>query len=350
MTEKRMRSIRVVLVETDSPQRAELLHALQRDGDIAVLGLAGNVAEAITQVAQVRPDAVIVDLHLGGGEGGGAGKNVIGQLMGRHPVPILVLSARGEDRRSPSAAEALLAGALDAFPRPERWTPEAAIALRRSVHQISRVSVLRHRVAVRTADPIRPTSPPRGGGPPIVAIAASTGGPSALAVLLAGLGGLAAPVLVVQHLHPDFTDGLLEWMERVSSLPVAIAEHGQTLRAGCVYLAPGGVHLRLGVHRRVELHALPASLHRPSADELFQSVAQYGTAGIGVILTGMGEDGAAGLLAMRRNGAQTFGQDEATCAVFGMPRAADRLGAVTKLLPLDQLANAVQRATALVVA
>ena len=111
-----------------------------------------------------------------------------------------------------------------------------------------------------------------------------------------------------------------------------------------MYLAPGDVHLRVGANRRLELHDRPATLHRPSADQLFQSVAQFGSAGIGVILTGMGDDGAAGLLAMHCSGAQTFGQDEASCAVYGMPRAAHRLGAVTEVLPLDRLADAVQRA------
>ena len=342
MTERRDRSVRAVVVEADSPQRAELLQALQRDGDIAVLGLAGNVAEALKLVSQVRPDVVVVDLHL---SGGGGGKHVVEQLIGRHPVPILVLSAQAEDRRSASAVEALVAGALDVFARPGRWAPESATALRRSVHQISGVAVLRHKPAVRT-ETVLSEPPLRDGGTPIVAVAASTGGPSALATLLAGLDGLAAPVLIVQHLHPDFTDGLLDWMQRVSPLPVAIAEHDQIPRAGRVYLAPGGVHLRMGAHRHIELKALPASLHRPSADQLFQSIAQFGSAGIGVILTGMGDDGAAGLLAMRRSGAHTFGQDEASCAVFGMPRAAHRLGAVTTMLPLDQLANAVQRATA----
>lgn len=339
MTQRRERPTRAVVVESDSPQRTELLEVLQRDGDIAVLGLAGTAAEALTLVSQVRPDVVIVDLHLRDG----GGKEVIEQVMSRVPAPILVLSAGTEDRQSPSAVEALVAGALDALPRAARWTPELATALRRSVHQISGVAVLRHaRAGTTEAVPRDPAV--RREGPPIVAVAASTGGPSALAVLLAGLAGLPAPVLVVQHLHPDFTGGLLDWMQRVSALPVRMAAHNQMPAAGRVYLAPGGVHLSVGADRRLDLHSLPASLHRPSADQLFQSVAQFGASGIGVILTGMGDDGAAGLLAMRRNGAQTFGQDEASCAVFGMPRAAHRQGAVTTLLPLDQLADAVQRA------
>jgi len=162
--------------------------------------------------------------------------------------------------------------------------------------------------------------------------------------LLAGLAGLGAPVLIVQHLHPDFTGGLLEWMARVSALPVQMAEQDQTPRPGRVYLAPGGVHLRLGTNRRLELHRTPATVHRPSVDQLFESVAGQGAAAIGVLLTGMGEDGARGLLAIHRNGGQTLAQDEASCAVFGMPRAAQLMGAVTNLLPLDDLAAAIHRA------
>jgi two-component system chemotaxis response regulator CheB len=180
---------------------------------------------------------------------------------------------------------------------------------------------------------------------PLVAIAASTGGPSALATLLAGLAGLTAPVLIVQHLHPDFTDRLVDWMSRVSALQVMTAEHGQIPRAGCVYLAPGGVHLRVGPDLRLELDPEPASPHRPSADQLFLSVAERaGATAVGVLLTGIGDDGARGLLAIRRRGGWTLAQDEASCAVFGMPQAAQRIGAVTDLLPITQLAAAINQA------
>jgi two-component system chemotaxis response regulator CheB len=152
-------------------------------------------------------------------------------------------------------------------------------------------------------------------------------------------------VLVVQHLHPDFVSGLVEWMARVSPLPVVLADHGQTLRRGCVHIAPGGKHLRLAAGSRLELSDQPATIHRPSANELFVSVGrQCGERGIGVLLTGMGDDGAIGLAEMHRRGAQTIAQDEATCAVYGMPRAAQRLGAVDQLLPLPSIAGAIARA------
>jgi two-component system chemotaxis response regulator CheB len=163
---------------------------------------------------------------------------------------------------------------------------------------------------------------------------------------LAGLGGTAAPVLVVQHLHVDFTAGLIDWMSRVSALPVEVAEHHSAARPGRVYVAPGGVHLRLGADFRLELDPDPPALHRPSADELFLSVAEHaGAAAIGVLLTGMGDDGAKGLLAIRRRGGRTLAQDKESCAVFGMPAAAQRLGAVDDLLPPAELATAIARAS-----
>lgn len=331
--------IRALLVEDESAQSVQLMQALRRDGDIVVVGRAVTAEAALALIDQARPDAVILDLQLRAGS-----HDAIEQIMSRVPTPILVLSGRHDDRQSPSAVDALVAGAVDALPRPVRWTPALEVDLRRTVRQVSRVSVVRHPHGRFSRVP-RPRTESQPLLRPVVALAASTGGPSALAVLLAGLGGLQAPVLLVQHLHPDFTGGLVEWMSRVSALPVATARHGVVPRPGQVYVAPGGRHLRLGANFRLELDADPPRIHTPSADELFASVAdRAGPAGIGVLLTGMGEDGAKGLLAIHRNGGHTLAQDEESCAVFGMPKAAQRLGAVTDLLALDKLADAIQRA------
>jgi two-component system chemotaxis response regulator CheB len=174
---------------------------------------------------------------------------------------------------------------------------------------------------------------------PVVALAASTGGPGALAEVLAGLGDVAAPVLVVQHIHPDFISGLVSWMARVSALPVHMARHGEATLAGHVYIGPGEVHLRLDRHGHIALDPAPPTRHRPSADELFGSVAEHaGVNGVGAVLTGMGCDGARGLLALRGRGGRTFAQDEASCAVYGMPRAAYELGAVSDVVSLGDIA------------
>jgi two-component system chemotaxis response regulator CheB len=330
-------AIRTVVVQDRGRGSAELVRLLQRDGDIAVVAQADAAAAAIELVAAIRPHVVVLDLQLADG------LLVVEQIMATVPTPILVLGSATDDRRSPAVAEALVAGALEALPSPGHWTAELEHDLRRVVRQIRRVTVVRHpRGRLRTPRPALPAD-----RFPVVGLAASTGGPSALATVLSGLGGLPAPVLVVQHLHPDFTGGLVDWMARVSALPVEVARDGQPAVAGRAYLAPGLHHLRLGAGGRLELTDTPASLHRPSADELFGSLAERaGPAGTGVLLTGMGEDGARGLLRLHRAGGCTFAQDEASSAVFGMPRAAYRMGAVSSLLPLEKIAAAVHRAVA----
>jgi two-component system chemotaxis response regulator CheB len=315
-----------------------LARILEREGDIVVVGQSSCGEAAIGLVAEQRPDIIVLDLVVGDT----GSQHVIEQIMARTPTPILVLSST----HSPETSAALVAGALDFVAMPASWTAELESQLRRRVRQIYQVKVIRHPRGVLTK-PVDRRPTPRRGQPPVVALAASTGGPSVLAIILAGLGGLCAPVLVVQHLHPDFTRGLFEWLARESALPVEIAEHEQTALPGHVYLAPGGLHLRLTANQRIELAATPATIHRPSADQLFLSVAEHaGSAAVGVLLTGMGDDGARGLLEIHRQRGHTFGQDEASCAVFGMPMAAQRLGAVTDLLPPDRVSAAIHRAVA----
>ena len=332
-------TIRALLVQEGSLQRTQLIRVLQRDGDISVIGQPATAAEAIQHAHLDRPDVIIIDLQLGDG----GSQHAIEQIMARNPTPILVLAAETEERHSPSAVQALLAGALEVLPTPARWTEERETELRHRVRQLRKVVVVRHPRGglVKTTYGQHPCGSSR----PVVAVAASTGGPTALASLLSRLGGLTAPVLIVQHLHPEFSSGLLAWMVRASALPVEMAKHCHVPQPGHVYLAPGDVHLRLGPGFRLDLSPVPESIHRPSADQLFRSVAEHaGTSAVGVVLTGMGDDGAQGLVEIKLKGGRTFGQDEASSAVFGMPRAAHLLGAVGDLLPLDQLAGAIHRA------
>jgi two-component system chemotaxis response regulator CheB len=333
--------VRVVVLEVSTSARAEIVRTLQADGDIVVVGQAATSEEAIGLTVDLHPDLVTIDLYLPDG----GGRHAIEQVMSQQPTPILVLCRPVDDSRSRVVIDALVAGALDALPKPDVWEFEAAAQLRRSVRLLHKVHVIRHpRGSRRTPAAVAEQS--RRGVHRVVAIASSTGGPSALAIVLAGLAGVQAPVLVVQHLHVDFTAGLIEWMARESALPVELAEHGQVAREGRVYVAPGGLHLKLGTGLRLELDPSPVTIHRPSADELFCSVAQHaGSAAIGVVLTGMGDDGARGMLAIKRAGGQTFAQDKESSAVFGMPAAAQRLGAVSDMLAPAELALAVTRAS-----
>jgi two-component system chemotaxis response regulator CheB len=316
-------AVRVVVVEDSPVQRAHLVEVLEAEHDIAVVGQAGDPVEAVTLVHRLRPEVVTMDLGLPGEGGLGA----IEQIMAELPTPILVLSARVTCAGSAAAVESLLAGAVEALPKPERWDAEAERQVRCRVRLLSRVTVVVHPRGRR-----RPPAPDPYRAPP-VAIAASTGGPAALAEILPCLGGLAVPLLVVQHLHPQLVDGFVGWMQRVSALPVVVAADGDRPQPGVVYIAPAGAHLRL----------TPG----PSADELFGSVAAAaGGQSVGVLLTGMGEDGAAGLLAMRRQGAVTIAQDAASSIVFGMPGAAQRLGAAGEVLGLAQVHGGIRNAVA----
>lgn len=349
---------RIVVVEDSLVQRAKLLAVLEADGDIKVVGEATTAVEAIALVALLRPDVVTLDLNIPDG----GGQFALEQIMANTPTPVLVLSSTVSDGTSAPAVEALVGGALLAVPKPMSWTADFERELRRSVRTIRNVPVIRHiRGRVRTLPAGSPSMaslptklmPPRSASlgrannmeSCVVAIAASTGGPPALATVLEGLANLKVPVLVVQHIHPDFVQGLVDWMARVSPLEVVLARHGQALRGGCVHIAPGGTHMLIGRDWKIELVDTPATVHRPSADQMFESVAHRAAEkGVGVVLTGMGDDGAAGLAAMHRSGARTIVQDQHTSAVYGMPRAAQRLGIVDQELPLNAIAAAILRA------
>jgi two-component system chemotaxis response regulator CheB len=332
---------RALVVAVSAAHRAVVVRILQADGGIVVVGQSGAGVEAVHLVMALRPDIVVLDLDLPDGDG----VRAIEQIMARAPTPVLLLTHPGEDQHSPAVVEALAAGALDAVPRQVTWTAAAEGRLCRSVRLLSKVPVTTHRLGNGRRDTAHSSRSASPAGRHVVAVAASTGGPSVLATVLSGLAGLRAPVLVVQHLHRDFTGGLVEWMSRASALPVGVAEHGQVPRPGHVYIAPGGTHLRLASGSRLELDPAPDTLHRPSADELFCSVAKNaGAAAVGVVLTGMGDDGAQGLLAIRQRGGLTLAQDEESCAVFGMPAAARRLGAVSDMFPPAELARLICRA------
>ena len=337
-----MSAVRVVVIENSPQERAHLVETLQAERDITVVGEAADAADAIRMVQELRPHVVTLDLQVPAG----GGQHIIEQLMAVCPTPILVLSGNITGRDSVEAVDALVGGAVDVLPKPRTWSRDEEQALRARVRLVAGVAVVRHprgrlaRQAARSvaADRARAT------GVPIVAIGASTGGPAALAEILGEIGVIGASVLIVQHLHPDFVSGLVSWMARVAPLPVELARHGAPLRPGVACIAPGGTHLRVEGDVMV-LDPEPETLHRPSVDVFFQSVAARGNGrNVGVLLTGMGDDGAAGLLALRRRGDVTIAQDEATSVVYGMPRAAQRLGAAAQVLPLDRIARAIVRA------
>ena len=320
-----MKPVEAVLLCAGDSARVRLARSLEREGELRIAA-AVDPREAIPVVELLHPDVLVLLF-----DGSPSSLAAIQDVMAGKPTPILLLRAPGVDAEVVSLG--LACGAVDMEVTPAADDAEAFAALRGRIRRASTVPVIRH-VRGRNRTPAGRTA--------VVAIAASTGGPHAVARVLAGLGGLRAPVLVVQHLHPNFTGHFLEWMARESALPVQIAVDGQVLLPGAVYLAPSGLHLRLASTRLIALGAAPDSLHRPSADVLFRSVAeQAGSAGIGVLLTGMGADGAAGLLEILRSGGRTMVQDEASSAVYGMAKAAASMGAAEQVLHLDQIPAAI---------
>lgn len=269
------------------------------------------------------------------GSGAAVGLPAIAAIMAAAPVPILVLGTHPPG--DPRVAAALAAGAVEHLAVDPADPAASATALRRTVLVLSRVQLV-----TRSAKRPDASRPAEGA---VIALVASTGGPTALRTVLGALGDAGAPILVVQHIHVDFAETFAGWLAEEIALPVALAVDGEPALAGQVHVAPPGRHLRLAPGRRLTLSASPERLLRPSGDELLRSVAEHARhLGVGAVLTGMGDDGARGLLELRERGGATFAEDGASAAVDGMPRAARELGAVTSSLPLAALGPALAEA------
>jgi two-component system chemotaxis response regulator CheB len=330
--------IRVLVCEDSTTFAAALTRTLVHGGDIEVVGVCPTAEAAIADLARLEPDLITMDVQLPGM----SGLEAVEQIMSIRPTPILVLSSQvtadGEIAAAALAAGALEAIAKGALPLRDPAGPDA-IAFRRRVQLLSRARVIRHPRGRLTArrDGAPLTSTRRGG---VVAVCASTGGPQAIAAVLSAIpADYPLPILVVQHIAAGFTDGLARWLDGAIPLPVRLAVHGSVALPG-VTVAPEGAHLLLAPDGTLTLdHRSPAGLHRPSADALLESVAGSARSdGIGVVLTGMGRDGATGLQAIGEAGGLTIAQDEATSAVYGMPREAAKRGAEL-ILPLGEIAG-----------
>jgi two-component system chemotaxis response regulator CheB len=325
------------------PWAVQLARAVEADRDASVVGQV-SPAQAVGCVSRDRPD--IVSLDMSGFSGNGQAAGLVREILAIAPVPILLLVP--SDYRRDASMAAVVAGAVEVMTYPAKWDVAVGAELRKRLSALGHLSQRRRERLRRPV--IREPRPAPGGANQrssdgVVGLAASTGGPPALARVLSGLGGLARPVIVVQHLQSGFVDGFLGWMRRESALPVELAVDGAPLRSGVVLVAPPGLHAIVRRGHRLALLDEPVTLHRPSADVLFHSMADCGGAGgIGVILTGMGDDGASGLLALRRIGGTTIAQDEESSAVYGMPKAAHDNGGAAWVLPLSEIAAAVLRA------
>jgi two-component system chemotaxis response regulator CheB len=347
-----------VLVVDDSPVARELLISiLQMAPGLQVVGAARNGVEAVRLAKRLKPDVITMDVYMPEMDGLEAAR----QIMIEAPCPIVVVSNGLDQKENNLTFNALKVGALSVVRKLTiDDTTEAYAALATHVKLMSEVKVVRRwdtslkqageprlstnpAAAIQNHNPVSRT-PAGSGGIQLIAIASSTGGPGTLAEILSKLpSDFAVPILIVQHITPGFGKGLADWLNRLTTLEVRPARHGDELKAGRVLIAPDGCHMVVNNWGLVALtKEAPHHGLRPAADYLFRSVAQvYGATAMGIILTGMGNDGAAGLQMMHDMGAHTIAQDKESCVVFGMPAAAIELGAAKQVLPAAKIAGAV---------
>jgi two-component system, chemotaxis family, protein-glutamate methylesterase/glutaminase len=342
-----------VLVAEDSPVvQAVLVKLLNDDPHFEVVGTANNGVEAVAGVARTKPDVVLMDVYMPKLDGIEATR----QIMEQHPVPIVIASATIQSHEVPLAFRAMQAGALAFVDKSAQFgTPqfvEQSRQLKEMLRLMSEVKVVRRRNrGAPTGSPVDPSAgsavdraaavPPCLGRPfKLVAIGASTGGPPVLQTILSQLPrGFALPLLIVQHITPGFVSGLADWLTQASGVPTHLGVHGASPLPGHAYLAPDDCHLGLDPSGRIALSkAEKENGLRPAVSHLFRSVADtVGAQAIGVLLTGMGKDGAAELKQLKLRGAVTIAQDRASCVVNGMPGEAVLLGAADHILPPIQI-------------
>lgn len=326
--------LRVVIVNDSRTVRLALRQALAGSGEVDVVGEAGDGAGALGVVLAQRPSLVVMDIVMPGMDGYAATR----QIMAHAPTPIVLYSSVVNPRDSRVALEALRSGALSIV---EALPPagDPSYDFRRA----SLLHLLRSMAQVKV-ERLQPESPARSrlpagavGDVDAIGVVASTGGPAAIADLLRMLPPRAMPpVLVVQHIARGFAEGFARWLTDATGHPASVAVHQAPARHGEVYVAADERHLGLdGAHRLVVSDVAPVGLFRPSGTFLLASLAEaVGARGRGVVLTGMGDDGADGAVALRRAGGRVAAQDEATSVVFGMPRVTVERGGADVVLPL----------------
>ena len=328
--------LRVLIVADSEPERGLLVSLLDADPQVEVVGSSPGDAMAVRAVAGLRPGVVVL---ASTSSQPSRQLEAARRIMRETPTPIVLVTARADQDEQLRAA-AFDAGvlAVEGLPPPHASSALSAQRLIRTIKSMAEVRVIR-----RTAPRNRLTaaaSPPARAAE-VVGIGASTGGPQALQVILSALPAtFSVPVLVVQHTAAGFDSTLVDWLGSQCALPVRLAAAGQALERPEISIAPTGWHLEVERRTLRLTSAPPVAGHRPSVTVLFQSLArEYGSGAIGVLLTGMADDGAAGLYALKRAGAVTIAQDEASSVVFGMPAAAIGLGVVDHVLPPAHVAS-----------
>ncbi|QRN98319.1 chemotaxis-specific protein-glutamate methyltransferase CheB [Archangium violaceum] len=334
--------LRVVVAEDSPTARRLLVEILRADPSFEVVGEAKDGVEALELTRRLRPDLVTMDIQMPNMDGLESTRRIMTEV----PTPVVVVSTLVE-RDIQTSMAALRSGALAVLqklvgPQAPNFDDEAR-RLRDTVKAMAEVKVVRHWPARgETPAPRPPSVQTSRGTPAVITIAASTGGPAALHRILSALPAtFPLPILVVQHIALGFAQGLATWLDSVCPLEVKVAEQGEPLRPGVVYIAPDDRHLGVRADRHIEVsNAAPVGGFRPSGTWLFRSAARvFGAAQAAAVLTGMGQDGLDGLREVHEAGGWVIAQDEATSVVYGMPGVAVSAGLADEVLPLDAFSH-----------
>ncbi len=338
-----MKKIRVLCVDDSALVRGLMTEIINSHVDMEVVAVAPDPLVARELIKQHNPDVLTLDVEMPRMDG----LDFLERLMRLRPMPVIMISSLTE-RNSEATLRALELGAVDIITKPRHGLHDGLVGYSDFIaDKIRAAAMSRPRTAQPAAQASRRLAHRPSSTEKLVLIGASTGGTEAIRQVLEPLPANSPAILITQHMPAGFTRSFVQRLNNLCTVQVHEAEQGQRVLPGHVYLAPGGVaHMKLarsGVHYTVDLnYGEPVNRHRPSVDVLFRSAAAVaGKNAVGVLLTGMGKDGAQGLLAMRKAGALTFAQDEASCVVFGMPREALLIGAATEAVSLLDMSGRI---------
>ena len=334
--------IKVLIVDDSAVVRKVFSNELSRERGIKIIGTAPDPYVARDKIVKLKPDVITLDIEMPRMDG----ITFLKKLMKYYPLPVIIVSSL-TPKGGKMALEALAKGALEVISKPSAAysVGDMSVQLADKIRAVARVNVKERIKSVNKSDTVKPVTLSRAliaSTNKIIAIGASTGGTEAIKTVLTGMPPNSPGIVIVQHMPANFTTSFAERLDSLSQITVKEAHDGDSISNGQALLAPGNFHMllkRSGARYYVQVKNGPLVHHqRPAADVLFRSVANYaGANAVGIILTGMGSDGAAGLSEMKKAGARTVAQDEKSCVVFGMPKEAIKLGAVDKVVSLGDI-------------